>query len=297
MARGCLLCHAQRQLSRLAAAAPTGCGGPAERTGTATRYVDEWLRGQAAGGYVEYDPRTGTYSLTPEQAFALTDPDGAVYAPGAFELALGALRSEQKVTEAFRTGAGVGWHEHDEGVFSGCERIVSLAAVGAPAVALPGATVRMPLSFMTVPVLGGAMLRTPMPRPVYRRLLGLGLSPAAAAAAPGELLDVLRWTVRRAGNVRTVASLMHAIDSFRRPRTDSVLTNPELGQITTPTMFCWGTGDPFLAPARARPAIAKIPGAVLHEVPGGHGPWLEDPRGSAKLVISHLTATGFPPAL
>ena len=48
----------------------------AERTGTATRYVDEWLRGQAAGGYVEYDPRTGSYCLTPEQAFALTDPDG-----------------------------------------------------------------------------------------------------------------------------------------------------------------------------------------------------------------------------
>jgi hypothetical protein len=88
----------------------------AERTGTATRYVDEWLRGQAAGGYVEYDPPTRAYSLTPEQAFALTDPDGAVFAPGAFELALGALRSEHKVTEAFRTGAGVGWHEHDEEV-------------------------------------------------------------------------------------------------------------------------------------------------------------------------------------
>ena len=94
----------------------------AEHTGTTTRYVDEWLRGQAAGGYVEYDPQTGSYSLTPEQAFALTDPDGAVFAPGAFELALGALRSEQKVVEAFRTGAGVGWHEHDDEVFSGCER-------------------------------------------------------------------------------------------------------------------------------------------------------------------------------
>src|ERR1700749_3308186 len=76
----------------------------AERTGTAARYVDEWLRGQAAGGYVEYDPRTGAYSLTPEQAFALTDPDVAVYAPGAFQLALGALRAEPRVTEAFRIG-------------------------------------------------------------------------------------------------------------------------------------------------------------------------------------------------
>jgi ubiquinone/menaquinone biosynthesis C-methylase UbiE len=94
----------------------------AERTGAATRYVDEWLRGQAAGGYVEYDPQAGTYSLTPEQAFALTDPDGAVYAPGAFQLALGALRSEAQVTQAFRTGSGVGWPEHDDEVFLGCER-------------------------------------------------------------------------------------------------------------------------------------------------------------------------------
>jgi SAM-dependent methyltransferase len=94
----------------------------AQSTGTATRYVDEWLRGQAAGGYVTYDPALGTYALNPEQAFALTDPDGAVFAPGAFQLALGALRSEPKVTESFRTGAGIGWHEHDNEVFDGCER-------------------------------------------------------------------------------------------------------------------------------------------------------------------------------
>jgi len=94
----------------------------AERTGTTTRYVDEWLRGQAAGGYVQYDPQAGTYSLTPEQAFALTDPDGAVYAPGAFELALGALKAAPQVIDAFRTGSGIGWHEHDDAVFSGCER-------------------------------------------------------------------------------------------------------------------------------------------------------------------------------
>jgi pimeloyl-ACP methyl ester carboxylesterase len=175
-------------------------------------------------------------------------------------------------------------------------RIGSLVAIGAPAVALPGAVVRMPLSPLTVPVLGEAVLRAPAPRPVYRRLLGLGLSPAAAAAAPDELLDVLRLAARRPANARTVAALMHAIDGFRRPRADSVMTDAELGQITVPTMFCWGTSDPFLSPAQARPAIAKIHGAVLHEVPGGHGPWLEDPAGCAKLVTGHFTETGYAPA-
>jgi ubiquinone/menaquinone biosynthesis C-methylase UbiE len=98
---------------------------PAElavRTGTAPRYVEEWLRGQAAGGYVQYDPADETYSMTEEQAFALTNPDGAVYIPGAFQLALGMLRAEPQITEVFRTGEGLGWHQHDDDVFAGCER-------------------------------------------------------------------------------------------------------------------------------------------------------------------------------
>ncbi|GAA4907077.1 class I SAM-dependent methyltransferase [Nonomuraea thailandensis] len=92
----------------------------ADRTGTAPRYVEEWLRVQAAGGYVEYDAASGRYSLSEEQAYALTDPDGPVL--GGFQLALGALKAEPRITEAFRTGKGVGWHEHDADVFSGCER-------------------------------------------------------------------------------------------------------------------------------------------------------------------------------
>jgi SAM-dependent methyltransferase len=94
----------------------------AAATGTDPRYVEEWLRGQAAGGYVEYDAATSTYSLTPEKAFALTNPDGPVFLPGAFELALGALKAEQRVVDAFRSGEGIGWHEHDQDVFTGCER-------------------------------------------------------------------------------------------------------------------------------------------------------------------------------
>jgi hypothetical protein len=91
----------------------------ANRTGTSPRYVEEWLRGQAAGGYVEYHPADGTYSLTEEQAFVLTNPPGPVFASGAFQLALGALRAEPQITQAFRTGEGVGWHQHDAEVFVG----------------------------------------------------------------------------------------------------------------------------------------------------------------------------------
>ena len=94
----------------------------AARTGTDPRYVGEWLRGQAAGGYAEYDAAADRYSLTEEQAFALTNPDGGVYAPGAFVLALGTLKAVPRITEAFRTGAGLGWHQQDTDVFIGCEQ-------------------------------------------------------------------------------------------------------------------------------------------------------------------------------
>ena len=94
----------------------------ASRTKTDPRYVAEWLRGQAAGGYVQHDAEADRYSMTDEQAFVLADPDGAVYAPGAFVLALGALKAEPRLTEAFRTGAGLGWHEQDQDVFLGCEQ-------------------------------------------------------------------------------------------------------------------------------------------------------------------------------
>jgi ubiquinone/menaquinone biosynthesis C-methylase UbiE len=122
MAAGNVMIGDRLGLYRALAAAPALPTELARLTNTAPRYVEEWLRGQAAGGYVEYDPQTGRYSLTEEQAFALTDPDGPIFAPGAFQLALGALKAEPRIIEAFRTGAGLGWHEHDEDVFTGCER-------------------------------------------------------------------------------------------------------------------------------------------------------------------------------
>ena len=94
----------------------------AQQTGTNERYVREWLASQAAGGYVNYDPAKNEFSLSDEQAFALTDEHGPLFFPGAFQLALSAVRSEPRISDAFKTGAGVGWHEHDSGLFAGTER-------------------------------------------------------------------------------------------------------------------------------------------------------------------------------
>jgi SAM-dependent methyltransferase len=99
--------------------------GPAElaaRTETDERYLREWLASQAAGGYITYDEKTGKFSLSEEQAFTLATEDSPAYLPGAFELALGSLAAVPRITESFRTGGGMGWHEHVDGVFHGCEK-------------------------------------------------------------------------------------------------------------------------------------------------------------------------------
>jgi SAM-dependent methyltransferase len=106
----------------LAGAGPLTPSELAERTGTAERYVREWLNAQAAGGYVAYEPGSGRYTLPPEQAVALTDEDSPAYLPGFFQIALGSVTDSPRITEAARTGAGVGWHDHVHDVHEGCER-------------------------------------------------------------------------------------------------------------------------------------------------------------------------------
>jgi len=93
-----------------------------ERTGVRERYVREWLKANAASKYVDYDAATDTYSMNPEQAFALAEDDTALDLPGFTYMMAACMRDEEKLTEAFREGRGFGWHEHDKDLFLGCER-------------------------------------------------------------------------------------------------------------------------------------------------------------------------------
>jgi SAM-dependent methyltransferase len=94
----------------------------AERTGVAERSVREWLRNQAAGGYLTYDAESDRYTLPDEHAMALADEESPVYVLGAFELIESLYADEEQITESFRTGNGMGWHEHDHRLFRGTER-------------------------------------------------------------------------------------------------------------------------------------------------------------------------------
>jgi 2-polyprenyl-3-methyl-5-hydroxy-6-metoxy-1,4-benzoquinol methylase len=103
-------------------------GGPqtpaelAKRTGTSERYIREWLSAQAAGGYVTYTPANGKFHLSEEQAFAMADENSPAFMPGAFQVALAATKAEEQLSERFKTGHGMGWHEHHHELFVGTER-------------------------------------------------------------------------------------------------------------------------------------------------------------------------------
>jgi 2-polyprenyl-3-methyl-5-hydroxy-6-metoxy-1,4-benzoquinol methylase len=106
----------------MAEAGPVGSYELARRTDTNERYVREWLAAQAASGYVIYDPETKRYFLEPEQAAVLADESSPAFMAGAFDVTASVYRDEPKITAAFRSGRGVGWHEHHQCLFCGTER-------------------------------------------------------------------------------------------------------------------------------------------------------------------------------
>lgn len=107
---------------RLASDGPLTSADLAARTGTAERYVHEWAAAQAAAGYINYDAASGRFSMSTEQALVLADENGPAFFPGVYEIATAAIRDEPKLANAFRSGRGVGWHEHDACLFRGTER-------------------------------------------------------------------------------------------------------------------------------------------------------------------------------
>ncbi len=106
----------------MAGAGPLTPAELAQRTGTAERYIREWLLNQASGGYVDYDPATGRYTLPPEQAVILTDETSPFFVGGGFFVIKAMLQAQDRIAEAFRTGKGMRWDEHDPDLFLGTER-------------------------------------------------------------------------------------------------------------------------------------------------------------------------------
>jgi SAM-dependent methyltransferase len=105
----------------LAGSDPVTPGELAKKTGTTERYVREWINALAAAEYITYCG-DGRYTLSPEQAEALANDESPAFIVGGFFTMTAASKIVPKLTQAFRTGDGVGWHEHDPDLFVGVER-------------------------------------------------------------------------------------------------------------------------------------------------------------------------------
>lgn len=103
----------------MANAGPLSAREVASRANCAERYVREWLNAQAAGGYLEYHPSSDTYELSPEQALVLADEQSPVFLPNAWQVPASMWFDEEKTLQAFRTGKGVAWGEHDDRLHCG----------------------------------------------------------------------------------------------------------------------------------------------------------------------------------
>jgi 2-polyprenyl-3-methyl-5-hydroxy-6-metoxy-1,4-benzoquinol methylase len=106
----------------LASEGPLTSRALADRTGLTERYVREWANAQAASGWIAYDAEGERYSMSPEQALMFAEPGSPAFVGGAFQLALGSADAREHIAEAFKSGAGFGWGEHNHDVFEGCQR-------------------------------------------------------------------------------------------------------------------------------------------------------------------------------
>jgi SAM-dependent methyltransferase len=185
----------------------------ARATHTDERYVREWLSSQAAGGYVNYDARSKRFSLDEEQALALAVVDSPAYIPGAFELALGSLRAVPRLVDAFRNGEGMGWHEHDTGVFHGCEKFfrpgyaANLVSAWIPA--LDGVARKLEAGGRAADVGCGLGASTILMAQAYPRSQFVGydyhnasIEAARASAQRAGVADRVRFEVARASEYR-----------------------------------------------------------------------------------------------
>jgi SAM-dependent methyltransferase len=190
---------------------PATAGDVAAATGTDERYVAEWLCGQAAGGYVEYDTASDTFSLTPAQAACLADPASPTYVPGAFQIAASLYKDGAGLADAYRTGGGLGWHRHHDDLFVGTERFfrpgyaANLVASWIPA--LEGVEAKL-LSGAAVADVGcGHGASTLIMAEAYPRSTFVGfdyheasIERARAAAAEAGLSDRVRFEVAGAAD-------------------------------------------------------------------------------------------------
>lgn len=171
------------------------------------------------------------------------------------------------------------------------DRVSRATMVATPATALPGSRVIAEFASLTSLVRGRfdqSLMQLPSPRFIARIALTEAIGANAARAMSDDMLDLHRLPLRLPGQAASYRALLRRLIQDRTPRPENVLTDGELARIDTSTLFVWGEDDAFCSPEQARPSVAKIPGAHLATVAGGHAPWFDDAPRCAALVRDFL---------
>ncbi|MFD3704765.1 alpha/beta fold hydrolase [Nocardia sp. NPDC058658] len=171
------------------------------------------------------------------------------------------------------------------------DRVSRAAIVATPATALPGTRVIAEFESLTSPIRGRleqSLMQLPSPPFIARFALTEAIGANAARAMSADMLDLHRLPLRLPGQAASYRALLRRLIDGATARPENILTDNELARITTAPLFVWGEDDVMCAPDQARPSIAKIPGAHLVTVAGGHAPWFDDASRCAALVRDFL---------
>jgi SAM-dependent methyltransferase len=216
----------------------------AAATGTHERYVREWLCAQAASGFVEHDPATDAFTLPAEHAFVLADDQSPVALAGLFQAATAAVGARDRMAERFRTGRGLGWHEHDHDLFDGTERLF-------------GGTYRGQLVPAWIPAIDG--LREALERGITVADVGCGHGISTVLMAEAFPNSTFTGYDLHAGSIETARARAAAYGVTARTRfaVASAQDHPAEGA----GLVCFfdalhDMGDPVGAARRARAALA-----------------------------------------
>jgi SAM-dependent methyltransferase len=264
----------------LAASGPVTARELADQTGTVERYITEWLNAQAAGGYVEYDAAEERYSLSPEQASLLADEESPVFMVGAFQTAAAAVRIWPRLLQAFRTGEGISYYDHDPELFVGMERLfrTGYAAhlVQSWIPSLDGIEERLRVGAHVADVGCGHGAATILMAQAYPRSTFLGFD------YHGPSIDEARTRAQAAGVEGRLRFQIAGATSYTENGFDLICMFDSLHDL----------GDPVAAVARARAALK--PDGVLMIVEPNAGDRVEDnlnPIGRAFYSGSTLICT------
>ncbi|MET0794016.1 MAG: YdhR family protein [Polyangiaceae bacterium] len=99
----------------------------AEHASVGERYAREWLHQQRAAGYLDYEPERGAFRLAPGACEVLVAEDSPAFLLSAFDIVAAMWADEARLMQAFRSGQGISWGEHDPRLFDGCARFFGTA--------------------------------------------------------------------------------------------------------------------------------------------------------------------------